>query len=101
MNRAQRIESLLRAQINISNLVILDESSGHSRGKETHYKVTIVSDDFKGVRQVARQQKVYSILKDEFDSGMHSLSLHLFIPEEWESLPRVPDSPTCRSHAGD
>jgi len=98
MNRAQRIETHLKAHIKILTINVLDESSGHSRGEETHYKVMILSEDFRAMNPVARQQKIYSLMKEEFESGMHSLSLHLFTPEEWESRPKVPDSPACHSH---
>ncbi|KAL1413443.1 hypothetical protein Q8F55_001210 [Vanrija albida] len=51
---------------------------------ETHFAVAIVSEAFKGQTQIARHRKVNGLLKDEFDAGLHALSLRLKTPEEWE-----------------
>jgi BolA protein len=43
-----------------------------------------VSSEFNGKTQIARHRLVNSLLKDEFDAGLHALSLRLKTPEEWE-----------------
>ncbi|CAK9785678.1 unnamed protein product [Cutaneotrichosporon oleaginosum] len=51
---------------------------------ETHFAVAIVSSAFEGKTQIARHRLVNGLLKDEFDMGLHALSLRLKTPAEWE-----------------
>jgi BolA protein len=44
---------------------------------ETHYRLRLVSDAFEGLNRVARQRLVYQALREEFDTGLHALSLDL------------------------
>ena len=52
-----KIETALAA-LQPQVLQVEDESHMHSRGKESHFKVLLVSDVFDGVRKVQRHQKV-------------------------------------------
>lgn len=45
--------------------------------------MAIVSSAFSGKTQIARHRLVNALLKDEFDAGLHALSLRLKTPEEW------------------
>ncbi len=74
---------------------IEDESHMHSRGKESHFKVVLVSEAFDGVRKVQRHQKVYAELGDLMQQ-FHALALHTFSPDEWKAEQAIPDSPHCR-----
>ncbi len=76
-------------------LTVEDESHMHSRGKESHFKVVLVSAAFDGVRKVQRHQKVYGALGDLMQQ-FHALALHTFNPEEWQTEQNTPDSPHCR-----
>ena len=64
-----------------SSLEVIDDSAkhaGHAGARpegETHYKVEIVSPAFEGKSRVEMQREVNSALKDEFDSGLHALSI--------------------------
>lgn len=79
-----------------SYLEILDESHMHSRGSESHFKATIVSEAFEGLNAVKRHQKVYGTL-GELMGQFHALALHTYTPVEWkERGGDVPESPTCR-----
>jgi BolA protein len=86
--RAERLEAVLRAEFAPSQLDVIDESAlhaGHSgarAGGETHYQVSLVSERFTGMTRVARSRLVHSVLKSEFDSGLHALSLRLGSPTE-------------------
>ena len=40
------IESTLKQKLSPQQFNIIDESAGHSRGKETHFNVHIVSEKF-------------------------------------------------------
>jgi len=88
LSRAERIEKLLKAQLSAHEFVLEDESARHAGhagarpGGETHYRLRIVSDAFGGLSRVARQRLVYDALREEFDTGLHALSLDLKTPSE-------------------
>ncbi|TXJ08623.1 MAG: BolA family transcriptional regulator [Acinetobacter sp.] len=81
-------------------LEIINESAGHGgyfEGKESHFKVTLVSDVFAGLRLVQRHQKVYAAVADVLNpKKIHALAIHAYTPEEWTG--ERPDSPLC-AHA--
>ena len=55
----QLIERL--QQLSPSHLEVVNESSGHGGyfpGKESHFKVIVVSESFEGLRLVQRHQKI-------------------------------------------
>lgn len=75
-----------------------NESHMHSGpATDSHYKLTIVSDSFNGLRQVARHQLVYRVLAEELAGPVHALALHTFAADEWSSSQEVPASPNCQS----
>jgi BolA protein len=88
LSRANRIETLLRAALSPTSLMLEDESGKHAGhagarpGGETHYKLRLVSAAFDGLSRVARQRLVYQALREEFDTGLHALSLDLKTPVE-------------------
>lgn len=49
---------------------------------ETHYKLLIVSELFEGQGRIDRQRMVMSLLKDEFNSGLHALEIKANSPSE-------------------
>lgn len=59
-----------------------------STSKETHFAVTIVSEEFKGKMQPARHRMVYNLLDDELkrEGGIHALQLRTKTPEEEAKL---------------
>lgn len=83
LSRAARIEKLLKALLTAHEFVLEDESARHAGhagarpGGETHYRLRIVSEAFEGLSRVARQRLVYEALREEFDTGLHALSLDL------------------------
>lgn len=96
MSRQSLIESRLREALPLTHLEVLNESHNHSAGQDTHFKIVAVSDVFAGQRAVARHQKVYALLADEMQRGLHALALHLYTPEEWAATGAAPASPACR-----
>jgi BolA family transcriptional regulator, general stress-responsive regulator len=82
------METQLRAQFAPVHFALTDESGKHAGhagaqpGGETHYNVVMVSTAFEGQSRVARQRLVYQALREEFDTGLHALSLNLKTPEE-------------------
>lgn len=97
MTVRQGIETKLRT-LNPSHLELINESHQHAHGaSDSHYKLILVSDEFKGMRTVARHQKIYHLLADELKTAVHALSLHLYSEEEWQNT-QVPKSPNCMGH---
>ncbi|MCY4044929.1 MAG: BolA/IbaG family iron-sulfur metabolism protein [Cellvibrionales bacterium] len=98
MHVQNAIEEKLRKAFNSTHQEVLNESHMHSvpPNSETHFKVTLVSDDFVGKRKVGRHQMVYGLLKDELDGPVHALALHLYTQDEWNARNGLPpDSPNC------
>ncbi|MEG2443717.1 BolA family protein [Acinetobacter johnsonii] len=94
----QLIERL--QQLSPSHLEVVNESSGHGGyfpGKESHFKVIVVSDIFAGLRLVQRHQKIYAVAGELLSPGkIHALAIHAFLPEEWQG--QDTSSPNC-AHA--
>jgi len=96
MDRKQRLEKEIQASIeDIKLLRIADESSSHSRGLETHYKIELVSVAFEGQSRVQRQRELMKLFDAEFASGLHSLALRLMTPSEWELQNSDLSTPGC------
>ncbi len=83
-----------------THLEVINESAGHGGyfpGKESHFKVIIVSEEFTGSRLVQRHQKVYTVAAELLNSGkIHALAIHAYVPSEWQG--QAPNSPDC-AHA--
>ncbi len=82
-------------------LAVENESRGHGGyvpGKESHFKVIVVSGQFVGKRPVQRHQLVYGLAGDLLaPGGIHALSIHAYTPTEWQTV-QVPNSPQCTGH---
>lgn len=82
------MEKLLKQQFSPMAFVLEDQSARHAGhagaepGGETHYRLHLVSDAFAGLSRVARQRLVHQALREEFDTGLHALSLDLKTPDE-------------------
>lgn len=78
-------------------LEVLNESNQHGGyfpDKESHFKLTIVSTAFQGLRLVQRHQKIYALTAPLMGNGkIHALALHTYTPDEWQGT--RPDSPQC------
>ncbi len=80
MFEPEKIDALLRDQINVSHLDIVDLT-----GTRDHYSVLIVSADFDGSLPLAQHRKVNAALADQLASGeIHALQLKTLTPTEWE-----------------
>ena len=64
-------------------------------GSESHFKVVIVSDDFKDKMLIARHRIVNKTLEKELAGDIHALALHTMTMEEWFKKGGSPDSPEC------
>jgi BolA protein len=71
-----------------ASLKVLDEShqheghAGHRPGGQTHFRVYIVSDAFKGKSRLERHRMVNGALADEIAGGVHALAIHAAAPGE-------------------
>ncbi|HSC74924.1 MAG TPA: BolA/IbaG family iron-sulfur metabolism protein [Pseudomonadales bacterium] len=96
MKIQNEIDEIIRRAFSPSHLELVNESYMHSvpAGSESHFKLVLVSDQFAGMRSVARHQKVYAALGDMMKQ-IHALALHTFTPEEWQAQGTAPESPKC------
>ncbi len=94
--RAGRIRARITEHFAPVRLELLDESARHAGhagvreagatgGGETHYALLVVSDTFAGLGRVQRSRLVHDALGDEFQGGLHALSLTLRTPPEQEA----------------
>jgi len=103
-----RITEKPAARFALAHLEVRNESAGHNvpAGSETHFKVTLVADEFAGVGRLARHRAVNETLADELAGGVHALAVHTYTPGEWRArFGASPMSPPClgggaRSGAG-
>lgn len=92
----QRLQSL-----NPSHLDLQNESMSHANyfdGKESHFKLVIVSNEFNSKRLVQRHQLVYQTVNDllvQGGGGIHAFAIYAYTPTEWQNLDNVPNSPKC------
>jgi BolA protein len=69
-------------------LDVVDEShqhaghAGHRPGGETHFRVHIVSQAFRGKSRLERHRMVNAILSGELAAGVHALAIHASAPGE-------------------
>lgn len=71
-----------------SRLELVDESTAHAGhagnpgGGETHWRLEVVSEHFRGMRMLERQRTVYTLLAEEMAERVHALSMRTDTPEE-------------------
>lgn len=96
MNVEQEIEQRIRAELELIEFRLENESHMHSGPRsDTHFKLVAVSPAFAGKRPVQRHQLVYRLVGELMQNPIHALALHLYTPDEWASLQTVPASPNC------
>ena len=66
-------------------LAVENQSDQHSgpRGRESHFKVVVVSAAFAGQSLVQRHRAINATLADELGGGVHALSIEALTPEQW------------------
>src|ERR1700704_4890250 len=70
------------------SLEVVDEShqhvghAGHRPGGETHFRVYIVADAFKGKSRLERHRMINDTLAGELKGGVHALAIHASAPGE-------------------
>jgi len=66
--------------------------AGHRPGGETHFRVYIVSESFRGKSRIDRHRMINTALARELDGGVHALALHASAPGEPGSAQGEPGS---------
>lgn len=96
--RKQRLYELLSHTFQPMLLEIEDETYMHHvpSNSESHFKLLMVASSFDNMSRLTRQRQVMSLLKAEFNQGLHALSLQLYSPKEWSQNTGSLPSPACR-----
>jgi BolA protein len=88
MTRREAITAKLTTAFTPESLRVEDEShlheghAGHRPGGETHYRVYIVSEAFRGKSRLDRHRMINAALAGELAGGVHALAIHAQAPEE-------------------
>jgi BolA protein len=70
------------------SLKVVDEShqheghAGHRPGGQTHFRVYIVAELFKGMTRLERHRLINRTLERELAGGVHALAIHAAAPGE-------------------
>jgi BolA family transcriptional regulator, general stress-responsive regulator len=86
MSTRDRIATTLASAFSPVHLDVQDEShlhAGHAGsrpGGETHFRVHIVSEVFRGKSRIEQHRMVNAALADELAGGVHALAIHASAP---------------------
>jgi len=97
MTMQSNITQKLTDAFDPEHLEVINESHMHNvpEGSESHFKVVLVSDSFKGKMPLARHRLVNAALQEELNGKIHALALHTMTMEEWFAKGNAPESPPC------
>ena len=88
MRTRDLITEKLTAAFDPESLRVLDEShqheghAGHRPGGESHFRIYIVADAFKGKSRLERHRMINATLSSELAGGVHALAIHAAAPGE-------------------
>ena len=93
-----KIEKLLKDNLNVSNLLIRNDSYKHNvpPNSESHFNVQIVSDDFEGLSQIQRHKTVYKAV-GALLAEIHAFSITAMTTSEFKENPSLRDTPDCEN----
>ena len=89
-----RIAEKLSAAFAPQSLDVVDEShqheghAGHRPGGQTHFRVHIVSEAFRGKSRIERHRMINQTLSGELAGGVHALAIHASAPGEGGAVDR-------------
>jgi len=95
------LQAKLQDRFRPLHLEVVNESHMHNvpPGSESHFKVTVVCEEFSDQTLINRHRMVNQLLAEELANGLHALALHTLTPGEWfDRGGKTPDSPLC--HGG-
>jgi len=88
MSVKETIEKKLATSFAPQSVSVVDEShqhqghAGHRPGGETHFRVYIVAEAFRGKSRLDRHRMINGALANELHSGVHALAIHAAAPDE-------------------
>jgi BolA family transcriptional regulator, general stress-responsive regulator len=88
MRTAEIITEKLTEAFAPASLRVVDEShqheghAGHRPGGQTHFRVYIVAEAFRGKGRIERHRMINTTLAGELESGVHALAIHANAPGE-------------------
>ena len=88
MNRKAKITNILNENLDLHRCFVSDVSeshkghSGYVKGEETHFDITIISNDFENKNRLERHKMVNNFLKNEFVGSLHSITFKLMTVSE-------------------
>ncbi|MEA2991864.1 MAG: BolA family transcriptional regulator, ral stress-responsive regulator [Alphaproteobacteria bacterium] len=88
MRTEQHITNKLTEAFAPESLRVVDESheheghAGHRPGGQTHFRVYIVAEAFRGKSRIDRHRMINAILSVELAGGIHALAIHAAAPGE-------------------
>ena len=88
MRVADTITEKLTVAFSPQSLKVMDEShqheghAGHRPGGQTHFRVHIVSEAFRGKNRIERHRMINQTLSSELTGGVHALAIHASTPGE-------------------
>jgi len=92
MKTLEKIESILKNQLDINHIKIEDEShlhSGHKQNRNAgsggHYKAVIISKSFDNLSLIERHRLVYKALGDLIGKEIHAFSMKTISNKEKNS----------------
>jgi len=84
----EQITRKLTEAFNPDNVRVVDESdhhaghAGHRPGGQTHFRVYIVAEAFRGKTRLERHRMINALLDAELKGGVHALAIHAAAPGE-------------------
>jgi len=68
----------------------LENAEVNADGDGSHFQVTVITNQFDGLRSVQRQQLVYSLLTEHITSGsLHALGIKAYTESEWKTASKL------------
>lgn len=98
MKIQQEIEKKLIEAFSPIYLNVKNESGMHRAqlGAESHFKVTIVSEQFLDKPLITRHREVNKALDFELKNNIHALAIHTYTLPEWNDIAKqAPATPSC------
>lgn len=83
MTLEEQIKEKLLRELNPSHLEVINEShlhKGHAGDDgtgQTHFRVVLSVSSFSGLSRIQAHQKVYSVLSQEMEQGVHALAIKI------------------------
>ena len=88
---AKQIKDHLTQALNPDYIEVVDDSKKHRHHQgtphtqNTHFNLTIVSQQFDQVPLIKRHRMIHDLLKDAFSKSLHALHINAKTPTEYSS----------------